>query len=33
MGCDDVCLEKKKGRFWGEAGANYLTSGSNEVKV
>ena len=30
-GCIDVCLEKKKGRFWGEAGADYLLSGSNEV--
>ena len=31
MGCVDACLEKKKGRFWGEAGADYLLSGSNEV--
>ena len=31
--CVDVCLEKKKGRFWGEAGAGYLPSGSIEVKV
>ena len=33
MGCVDVSLEKKKGKFWGEAGADYLASGSNEVKV
>ena len=27
MGYVDVCLEKKKGRFWrGEAGAGYLPS-------
>ena len=25
--------KKKKGRFWGEAGAGYLPSGSNKVKV
>ena len=31
-GCFDVCLEKKKGRFWSEAGAGYLPSGSNGVK-
>ena len=24
MGCVDICLEKKKGRFWGEAVAGYL---------
>ena len=24
---------KKKGRFWSEAGAGYLPSGSNKVKV
>ena len=24
---------EKEGRFWGEAGAAYLSSGSNEVKV
>ena len=33
MGCVDVCLEKKKGRFWDEAGAGYLPSGSSRVKV
>ena len=33
MGCVDVCLEKKKGRFWGEACADYLPTGSNKVKV
>ena len=33
MGCVDVALEKKKGRFWGEAGAGYLSSGGNKVKV
>ena len=33
MDCVDVCLEKKKGRFWGEAGAGYLPSRSNKVKV
>ena len=32
MGCDHVCLEKKKGRFWIEAGAGNLPSGSNKVK-
>ena len=32
MGFVDVCLEKKR-RFWGEAGAGYLPSGSNEGKV
>ena len=32
-GCIDECLEKKKGRFWGEAGADHLPSGSNKVKV
>ena len=25
MSCADVCLEKKKGKFWGEAGTGYLT--------
>ena len=33
MGCDHVCLEKKKGRFWIEAGAGNLPSGSNKVKM
>ena len=34
MGCIDVCLERKRrGSLWGEAGAGYLHSGSNEVKV
>ena len=33
MGCVDVCLEKKKGRFWSEAGADYLSSGSNKMKM
>ena len=33
MGCVDVCLKKKKWRFWGEAGAGYLASGSNKVKL
>ena len=33
MGCIDICLEKKKGRFWGEADDGYLPSGSNKVKV
>ena len=33
MGCVDACLKKKKGRFLGEAGAGYLPSGSNKVKV
>ena len=33
MVCVDICLEKKKGRFWGEAGAGYLPNGSNKVKV
>ena len=33
MSCVDLCLEKKKGRFWGEASANYLPRESNEVKV
>ena len=29
-----ICaLKKKKRRFWGEAGADYLLSGSNKVKV
>ena len=32
-GCADVCLKKKKGRFWCEVGAGYLPKGSNEVKV
>ena len=25
--------KKKKGRFWGEADADYLSSGSNKMKV
>ena len=33
MGCVDLCLKKKKWRFWGEAGAVYLASGSNTVKL
>ena len=33
MGCVDVCLEKKKGKSWGETGAAYLSSGSSKVKV
>ena len=31
--CIDVCLEKTSGWFWSEAGAEYVTSGSNEMKV
>ena len=31
--CVDVCLENKKGRFWGEAGVAYLPNGSNKVKA
>ena len=26
-------MSKANGRFWGEAGAGYLPSGSNKVKV
>ena len=33
MDCVDVCLEIKKGSFWGEAGAGYLPSENNKVKV
>ena len=33
MGCADACIEKKKGRFWGEIDGGYLPSGSNKVKV
>ena len=29
----DACLDNKKGRFWGEAGAAYLPSGSNKMKA
>ena len=32
-GCVDVCLEKKKGRFWGQASAGYLPNGSKKGKV
>ena len=33
MGSADACIEKKKGRFWGEINGGYLPSGSNKVKV
>ena len=29
IGCIDVSQEKREGRFWDEAGAVYLPSGSN----
>ena len=33
MGCNNVCLERGKGKLWSEVGGGCLPSGSNEVKV